>query len=586
MFLLTLLAVAVVSVPLAGGRLTRLADVRFRRGGLLLAAFGLQVVAMALLPDTGSGWQPWAHILSYVAAGGFVLANRHVPGLWLVGIGGLLNFVAIAANDGVMPASARALEIAGRPVTEHGFVNSGWLPHAELAFLGDVFALPASLPMANVFSIGDVVVVLGATVALHGLCGSRLMPSRTTEVAELRALPGYRRTWTAQAVSLFGDWMYALAAFSALVGDGAGAAGLAGLLLAQVVPALVVGGLGGPLLDRLPRRRLLVGADLVRAGAVASLLLAGGSPSLVHLASVAVVLGTASAVFDPTLQAALPDLVPRRLLDSANGLLSATHNLAVMTGPPLGGLVAAQLGLGWAFAANAASFGVSAALLMSVRLPRPRPSEGRHMLADLAEGIRYVVGARLVRGVLVVVSTIMLAAALKAPVEPLLAFEELRAGAGGLGLMTGAWGIGMVAGALAAPAVARRLGRPRALAASAALVGVAICTGAIAGALVPVLLLWGLAGLGNGVGSVAYETLLQERTPAGVRGRVLAAVEAACNGGYLLGLLLAGGCAAALGTRGTLAVCGCAFLLAAAAAWRMLVHGAREGVPRALVPVR
>jgi hypothetical protein len=78
----------------------------------------------------------------------------------LISAGGALNLIAIVANGGVMPASEAALRRAGLDA-EAGFSNSAHVADARVAWLGDVFAVPASWPLSNVFSIGDVVVVAG-----------------------------------------------------------------------------------------------------------------------------------------------------------------------------------------------------------------------------------------------------------------------------------------------------------------------------------------------------------------------------------------------------------------------------------------
>ena len=99
-----------------------------------------------------------------------------MPGVPLVALGGLLNFVAIAANGGVMPADPDlALHVAREA---GGFVNSGALENARLSWLGDVFATPGWLPLYNVYSVGDACIVLGVLVLLHGVSGSRLVPRR------------------------------------------------------------------------------------------------------------------------------------------------------------------------------------------------------------------------------------------------------------------------------------------------------------------------------------------------------------------------------------------------------------------------
>ena len=175
--LVTPVLLSVLSVPLLGGRLVSLAELRLRWTPVLLGALTVQLAVLWLAPDWPDAVLAVGHVASYGLAAAFLAANRHVPWLWLVGLGGLSNLAAIAANGGRMPASPAALEAAGVPPPE-GFSNSAAATDAELAFLGDVFATPAGWgPFSNVFSVGDVCLVVGAALALHRICGSRL-PTR------------------------------------------------------------------------------------------------------------------------------------------------------------------------------------------------------------------------------------------------------------------------------------------------------------------------------------------------------------------------------------------------------------------------
>ena len=167
---------AVLSAALAGGRLSRLADVRFRHGWLLLAALLAQVLAIEVVPGANHTALSAVHLATYVAAGCFVVANSQVPGLWVVALGAASNGVTIALNGGTLPASRTALETAGIQLEPGEFVNSGVLADPTLGFLGDVFAIPAGLPLANVFSVGDVLIVLGVGWGAHRICGSRIVP--------------------------------------------------------------------------------------------------------------------------------------------------------------------------------------------------------------------------------------------------------------------------------------------------------------------------------------------------------------------------------------------------------------------------
>ena len=96
----------------------------------------------------------------------------------IIAVGGLSNFIAIAANGGVMPtapAAAKSLAVTG---STDEFVNSRVLEDPKLQFLGDVFATPTSLPLHNVFSVGDIILLFGVFVLVHAACGSRVVPRR------------------------------------------------------------------------------------------------------------------------------------------------------------------------------------------------------------------------------------------------------------------------------------------------------------------------------------------------------------------------------------------------------------------------
>ena len=171
MILLVALAGALAAVVLRGGSFAPLREVRLHASYLAVVALGLQVVVVSVLPTELPATVARAvHVESYVLVVAFLLHNRHLPGIALVGAGTAANAVAIAANGGVMPASRAALAFAGRAATSAGFANSAAVAHPRLAPLGDVFALPAGLPLANVFSVGDVLLILGVHVLLQRTC--------------------------------------------------------------------------------------------------------------------------------------------------------------------------------------------------------------------------------------------------------------------------------------------------------------------------------------------------------------------------------------------------------------------------------
>ncbi len=178
MIIPVLALLAALSPALAGGRLSRYADLRIRRPWVLFAALLAQVVVIEVVPGANHALLSLVHVATYVAAGWFVWLNRATPGLWLIAIGAASNGLTIAVNCGSLPASRAALEFAGLHQNPGEFKNSTILVHPHLGFLGDVLATPSSWPLANVFSVGDVLVLAGLAWGAHRICRSRLVPTR------------------------------------------------------------------------------------------------------------------------------------------------------------------------------------------------------------------------------------------------------------------------------------------------------------------------------------------------------------------------------------------------------------------------
>ena len=187
MILVVAVALAALSVPICGGSLGNLSRLRAKAVWTVLLALLIQVVIISVVPKEMKGWPGQAlELTTYALAVAFLIVNRRVPWLWVVGLGGLSNLLAIGANDGVMPASSVALRAAGRAVHKGQFMNSTSLQSPHLTFLGDNFSIPRHWPFANVFSIGDVILLVGATLLLHSVCGTR--PARAAHQWAARSI--------------------------------------------------------------------------------------------------------------------------------------------------------------------------------------------------------------------------------------------------------------------------------------------------------------------------------------------------------------------------------------------------------------
>ena len=581
MILLVAFVVVLATVPLLGGRLTRLATVELDGTRLLLAATVVQAVITQLRLDVADEVIEAAHIISYLLAGGFVWANRRLPWLWLAALGGALNFVVIVANGGVMPASPEALALAGESGSGADFANSALVDSPRLWFLGDVFAVPESWPLSNVFSVGDVVLLVGAALLIHRIAGSRLPGGLTREgtdgvsaggrLALLRDNGDFRNLWLAGASSDLGDWTYSLAVIAVLALQGASATVFATLIAVQMLASSIVGVLGTPVVDRVDRVRLLTLVNLAQAATVSTLLVPD-EPSVAHLVLVGGLLGGLGALVRPATMASIPTLVRQDELVKANGYVAATFNVAVSLGPVVGAGVVATWGARPAFLLNIASFLLSATLIARIRrrhiAAEPDLDAGgavrERWFAAATAGVRHIARRPPLHGLVVLMVFVVLGAALRAPVEPRFILNRLGGSAGAIGALASLWGLGMVLGSTVAAAAGRRWSLEKVLVVSVGVLGLCVLSASWLALLAPVAVLWLVAGSANALGSVAYESLLQQRTPDRLRGRVFGAAEAVLDVTYLAGALAAGAIGASLGSRTVVAVAGAVVLLAGA----------------------
>jgi hypothetical protein len=150
---------------LLGGRIDRLADVRFRLAPLAVLVLLVQLALFSPLADgLAKDVGRWIYVLSTALVVVVVLANVRLTGVPLIVLGAASNLAAIVANGGAMPANATALAAVGLGIG--GNTNSVLLERPALEPLTDIFATPSWLPLANVFSVGDVLIFVGVAVAL------------------------------------------------------------------------------------------------------------------------------------------------------------------------------------------------------------------------------------------------------------------------------------------------------------------------------------------------------------------------------------------------------------------------------------
>lgn len=387
-----------------------------------------------------------------------------------------------------------------------------------------------------------------------------------TVLALVRRRSDFRRLFLAHAVSRSGDAFNTVALVILvfdLTGSGIGVSATAGV---EVLPVLLLGPAFGLLVDRRPRRRLMVTADLGRAGLAGLLAVAHGSVALAYLAAFGLAAG--SQLFNPAASSLLPDVVESDELVDANTALWTVAVAAQVVLAPVAGAVVAAAGVGPAFAVNAASFVVSALMLRRLaagRTPASHVARTRTWAA-VADGFSAVRGHPLLARMAVVQVLAAASAGATSALLVVLASEWLGLGPSGFGLLLAAIGVGAVTG----PLVARRYIRPGDrlwLFGPYGLRGVVdLCLAAVPSPLVagPALAAY---GMGTSSGMVAYQSTLQHEAPAAVRGRVFALFDVLWQGARLVSLAAGGLMADAFGVRAVYVAGGVLLVAACAVGW-------------------
>jgi len=329
-------------------------------------------------------------------------------------------------------------------------------------------------------------------------------------------------------------------------------------------PGVLVGLLAGGWVDRSRKREILVGADLVRALAVATVPLAAwlGRLEVVQVYVVAVVVGGATALFQIADVALLPRLVPPERLVEGNAKLAATESVAEVTGPALAGVLIQALGAPLAVLLDAASYVWSALFLRSLR-HQEKPGgggEGTSVLRDLAVGARATLGHPVVGLLVAATGTTMFCAGAFAALYMLYALRTLGLQASTVGVIIGVGGVGALGGTALARALPSRLGLGPTLVSSLLVYQVAGLLIPLAGlpsvprALAPWLLVAHQL-VGDAFFMVFFvlaTSLRQTLLPRELLGRGNATLQIVTGSLLPLGALAAGSVAGSLGLRETL----------------------------------
>lgn len=331
--------------------------------------------------------------------------------------------------------------------------------------------------------------------------------------------------------------------------------GATAVLLADLLPAMLLGPLLGAAIDRTSRLGGAILADVIRAAAFGALVFADGVAVMIALALLA---GFGTALFRPATYALLPGLVAPERLNIANGVFNAVRDTGQLLGPVLAAALLVVASPAAVLGVNAITFALSALLLCRlrghVRSVAPEPGA-----ADAPGSLRGMLRSRLVRTMVGTSAAVTLCAATMNVGEIVLAQKDLGVGATGFALLVSAYGFGLVVGALCA---GRDGGDPRVFY-FAGLGGVAV--GMLSTAFAPelgfALFTFGFTGAANGLFATSNRILLQRAVPEHAHGRVFGLVSSLDCWGFGLAVLAGGALASAYGGRVLFALSGALLLV-------------------------
>jgi MFS family permease len=280
----------------------------------------------------------------------------------------------------------------------------------------------------------------------------------TSPSSVLRTNRNFRLLYIGQAISQLGDWFNSVAVFALLLDLTGSATAVAWMMIVQFLPMAIVGPLAGVVVDRVDRKRLMIGADLFRGVMILGLLLVRHREQVWIAYVVTAVCVSAQAFFEPARTATIPNVTSADELMPANALSSATWSAMLAIGASIGGLVTALSGRNVAFILNAASFFASALFIGRTRFNSTPPKTDRPAgfaamtgIPDLLEGLRYVRSKSHVAALMFVKAGWGLAGGvlLLLTIFGQRIFPVGTTSAGGIGILYGARGIGAGLGPIA-----------------------------------------------------------------------------------------------------------------------------------------
>lgn len=383
--------------------------------------------------------------------------------------------------------------------------------------------------------------------------------------------PEFLKFWVGQTASDFGDQITLLALpLTAVITLQAGPVEMGLLAAVTAAPTALFSLFAGVWVDRLPRRRILIAADLGRALLLATIPIAFvlGVLSLIQLYVVGFAVGTLSVFFVVAYQAYLPGLVGRPHLIDANGKMNASSSLAQLAGPGVAGVLVQVFTAPMPVVLDALSYVASVTGLSLIRRPEPVVTpRTRHMRAEIREGLAALLGHPILRPLVMGGAIMILFLSAQVAIFVLYLSRDLGLDPSVIGVIFAVGAVGALLGALFAASIARRVGIGPSFILGAVFVTVGLTAraavfGPMEATVAAIAATQFLLFFGAALFNVNGPSLRQALTPGHLLGRVNASWRFLVWGTGPFGALLGGALGAALGLRAALLVTGLACLLA------------------------
>jgi MFS transporter, DHA3 family, macrolide efflux protein len=378
-------------------------------------------------------------------------------------------------------------------------------------------------------------------------------PPAALSMRDTLKLPGFKRLWLAQIVSILGDFLALFGVINLITFKWHGTPlQVTNVMIAYIIPMAIVGPLAGVFVDRWNVKRTMIASDLIRA------LLILGLVFVTRLEQIYVIfffVSTVSSFFAPSQSVTLRTLVPIHGLLSANALMSQAFYTMRIIAPAAAGLLVYWLGENSCFYLDTVSFIFSAAMLSTIVIMRVASARDsgdksvKSMMKDYTAGSRFILTHPAISFVMIAMMTAMFVMSCFSPLISVYVRDQLHAGTRAFGLISAMVGVGLIVGTQLVNAIAKGLSKKHV--SLAGLFGLAFATFILA--LFQTAWLAGVSmfALGFAIAFIVVpaQTLMQQETPHDMLGRVSSSFMAVFSLSQLLGLVLSGSLADWIGVR-------------------------------------